>query len=624
MKKKFSNFLVVAVIAGIVFSLVGVALVSQAKSEPKVDVFISFHNTPGAAEHALVERAGGTVRYSYNIVPAVAASVPESAIQGLLNNPKVTSVELDGAVYAVDTELDNAWGVKRIGSGTVHASSNKGTGVKIGIIDSGVDYNHLDLNNVYVVGGRDFVQNDDDPMDVYGHGTHVAGTACAEDNDFGVVGVASECALYALRVLNDDGVGSWSATIAAMDWAVANKLQVVNLSLGSSQDPGATVKVAFDNAGAAGLVIVAAGGNSGTPAGKGNNVIYPAKYASVIAVAATDSNDQRASWSSTGAEIELAAPGVSVLSTWNDATSPHDPQPICVDEVCYYKYGSGTSMASPHVAGVAALVIAAGISDTNGNGRINDEVRAIMNSTAEDLGSSGRDPQYGYGLVAAAAAVAAVVPPSPAVNVDVSTDKTNYVSSTDKTAVLTAVVKDEKSTAISGLGSSAFVTMFSGTTTEVVFTETATPGTYTGALDISGFGDGVYTVEVTVTDTRSISGMGSVSFTIGPAPTEPTQVKVDSITYATQGGKDGKKHLDIIVALVDDLSNSVGSASVYITLSNKDSGQSWNGTGTTDVNGKVMFSLKNAPSGCYTTKVNNVVAEGLTWDGIYPANEFCK
>ena len=615
MKMKFSNFLVVAVIAGITLSLVSVALVSQAKSEPKVDVFISFHNTPGVAEHALVKRAGGTVRYSYNIVPAVAASVPESAIQGLLNNSKVTSVELDGTVYAVDTELDNAWGVKRIGSGTVHDNGNKGTGVKIGIIDSGINYTHLDLDDVYV-GGYDFVQSDSDPMDVYGHGTHVAGTACAEDNGLGVVGVAPECALYALRVLNDDGVGSWSATVAAMDWAVINGTQVVNLSLGSSQDPGATVKAAFDNAEAAGLIIVAAGGNSGNPAGKGNNVIYPAKYASVIAVAATDSNDQRASWSSTGAEIELAAPGVSVLSTWNDADSPHDPQPICVDEVCYYKYGSGTSMASPHVAGVAALVIAAGVTD-------NDEVRAIMNSTAQDLGSSGRDPQYGYGLVAAAAAVAAVVPPSPAVNVDVSTDKTNYVSGSDTTAVLTVAVKDENSSAISGLDSSAFVTTLNDVSTTVVFIETEAPGIYTGTLDISVLVDGAYTVEVTVTDTRSISGTGSTSFIIGPAPTEPTQVKVDSITYATQGGKDGKKHLDIVVALVDDLSNSVGGASVSINLY-RDGNFIASGTGTTGTNGTVTFKLNNAPSGWYETIVTDVTTEGLTWDGLTPVNGFQK
>ena len=413
--KKIFGLIVSTVIISITLSLVGITLVSQAagqptnKAEHKVNVLIGFNQTPGHNEEAMVRGVGGTIKYTYHLVPAIAANLPEAAINGLLNNPRVKSIDIDGMVYAVDTELDNAWGVKRIGSGIVH-DDNKGTGVKIGIIDSGVDYTHQDLDGVYVE-GYDFVQNDDDPMDVYGHGTHVAGSACAEDNDLGVVGVAPECALYALRVLNDDGVGSWSRVIAAMEWAVSNRLQVVNLSLGSSQDQGSTVKAAFDNAEAAGLLIVAAAGNSGNLPGRGNNVIYPAKFDSVIAVAATDSSDKRASWSSTGDQVELAAPGVAVYSTWNDDTSHYDPQPVYMDGD-YYKEGSGTSMASPHVAGTGALVIAAGITDTNGNGRINDEVREVLATTAEDLGKKGRDTLYGFGLVNAVAAVAAVAPPA--------------------------------------------------------------------------------------------------------------------------------------------------------------------------------------------------------------------
>jgi len=589
----------------------------QAASNDKVDVFVSFDKTPGVAERAIVERAGGTVRFSYTIVPAVAASVPEAAIKGLLNNPNVTAVELDGLVYAVDAELENAWGVKRIGSGTVHDGGNKGTGVKIGIIDSGVDRGHQDLNEVYA-GGYDFVQNDADPDDVYGHGTHVAGTACAEDNGLGVVGVAPGCALYSLRVLNDSGSGSWSATVAAMDWAVLNGLQVVNLSLGSSQDPGSTVKAAFDNAEADGLVIVAAGGNSGTPSGKGNNVIYPAKYASVIAVAATDKNDTRPSWSSTGEEIELAAPGVSVLSSWNDGDSPHNPQPFILDGD-WYKEGSGTSMASPHVAGAAALVIVAGVTDSNGNGRINDEVRAILNSTADDIGAIGKDTHYGYGLVNVAAAIASLVPPSPAVNVNVNTDKTSYESRVDTTAVLTVVVTDESGGAISSLGSSDFNTTVNVTTVTISFAETATPGTYTGNLDISSLADGDYTVEVTATDTRSISGSGTANFSIGPAPSEPTTAIVNSITYTTEGGKNSDKHLNIHIAVIDDFGNSVANASVSIELY-LDALLKVAGTGTTGSNGIVTFSYKNAPSGHYETKITGVTATGLTWDGATPLN----
>src|SRR3989344_1712117 len=363
MKNKIVSFLA----AGVIF---GVASVGMAGNGNRVDVFVSFDRTPSPADAALIRAFGGRVAYSYSITPAIAANIPEAALSGLSRNPHVTAVELDGEVYAADAELDNSWGVKRIGAGTVHDGGNKGLGIKIGIIDSGTDYTHPDLRDNFdsLNRGYDFVQNDDDPMDVYGHGTHVAGTACAEDNDFGVVGVAPNCALYALRVLNDDGVGAWSKTIAAMQWAVDNGLQVVNLSLGSSKNPGVAVKTAFDNAEVAGIVIVAAAGNSGNIAGKGDNIIYPAKYASVIAVGATDANNKRASFSSTGSDLEIMAPGLSVISTWNDSTSYLNPQPICLGSDCWYKYGSGTSMASPHVAGAAALVISDGmvITDTNG------------------------------------------------------------------------------------------------------------------------------------------------------------------------------------------------------------------------------------------------------------------
>ncbi|MDP2630989.1 MAG: S8 family serine peptidase, partial [Candidatus Uhrbacteria bacterium] len=239
--------------------------ISQAANAPqKVDVLIGFTQTPGLNEQALVRGQGGVIKYSYHLVPAIAANLPETAINGLLNNPRVKSVDIDGMVYAVDTELENSWGVKRIGSGTVH-SDNKGTGVKVAVIDSGVNYNHPDLNDNYA-GGYDFVENQNDletregdgAMDVYGHGTHVAGTACAEDNNngiddstgkLGVIGVAPNCALYSLRVLNDDGVGYDSDVIAAMQWAVDNGIQVVNLSIGADRVNETEIfKAAFDNA----------------------------------------------------------------------------------------------------------------------------------------------------------------------------------------------------------------------------------------------------------------------------------------------------------------------------------------------------------------------------------------
>ncbi|MGD9315275.1 MAG: S8 family peptidase, partial [Anaerolineae bacterium] len=371
-----SCILLVAILSGLLASP------AWGQQPERVKVLIAFGRQPGPAEQALVRGMGGSVKYSYHLVPAIAATLPEPAISALEANPHVTRVELDAQMRALDTELDNAWGVTRIGAGAVHNGGNKGAGVKLAIIDSGINYNHPDLDGNYQ-GGWDFVgDGDPDPMDVYGHGTHVAGTACAEDNDngdpngpYGVVGVAPACALYGLRVLDDAGYGDASDLIAAMEWAVDNGIQVANLSLGWDLNPGDTVKAALDNAKDLGLVIVAAACNNGNRPGKGDNVCYPALYDSVIAVAATDASDRRASFSSTGDQVELAAPGVSVFSTWNDDTGYRDPQPVCRLEeglqTCY-KYGSGTSMASPHVAGTAALILATNPDWTN------DQVRAQL------------------------------------------------------------------------------------------------------------------------------------------------------------------------------------------------------------------------------------------------------
>ncbi len=577
----------------------------------RVKVLIAFGRQPGPAEQALVRGMGGSVKYTYHLVPAIAATLPEPAISALQGNPHVTRVELDRQMRALDTELDNAWGVTRIGAGTVHNGGNKGDGVKLAIIDSGINYDHPDLDGNYA-GGDDFVQGDGDPMDVYGHGTHVAGTACAEDNDngdpdgpYGVVGVAPACALYGLRVLDDAGYGDASDLIAAMQWAVDNGIEVANLSLGWDLNPGDTVKAAFDNAEAAGLVIVAAACNNGNRPGKGDNVCYPALYDSVIAVAATDASDRRASFSSTGAQVELAAPGVSVFSTWNDDTGYYDPQPVCrtVEGVqeCY-KYGSGTSMASPHVAGTAALILAANPNWTN------DQVRAHLRATADDLGATGWDPQYGFGLVDAAEAAPAPANDPPVVQITSPSDGASF----DSGAMI--LFKGTASDAEEGDLTDSLVW------TSSIQGQIGVGGSFSYILE-----DGNHIITASVTDSGAQTGSDSISITVG-SPSEPTTVSVSGFTYAATGGRDGKKHLSVTVALVDDLGDPVAGASVSILLEH-DLGSSWTFTGTTGSDGTVTFSLLNAPSGCYTTVVTDVTAGELTWDSGDPANvsdPFCK
>jgi len=597
---------------GLVFSLLlamvftGAILTAPASGQQpaRVNVLIGFNRQPGPADEALVRRAGGSIKYTYRLVPGIAATMPENAIDALRRNPNVTTIEPDGFFHKIDAELDNTWGVKRIGGGTVHGDGNKGLNVKVAIIDSGIDYTQPDLSANYA-GGYNFVNNNSDPMDDNGHGTHVAGTVAARDNETGVVGVAPEAKLYGLKVLNASGSGSFSDVIKALEWAVDNDIKITNNSYGSSGDPGTLVKAAFDNSYNSGVLHIAAAGNSGNCAGKNDSVGYPAKYALVVAVAATNQSDARACFSSTGSAVELSAPGVSINSTRMGGG---------------YVVYSGTSMASPHVAGVAALLMNTVASP------INSEIRNLLASTAQDLGAAGRDSLYGYGLVDAVVAVAAVSSSPatrvPAVNVVLTTDKTSYLSGTDTHATLTAVITDEYGEAISGLTAATFATEIDGNPGIVDFAATATAGTYTGTLALAGVDSGAHSVAVTVTDTRSVSGTGSAGFSMQDT-SSANSVSVASITYATTGGRNNDKHLNITVSVRDNDGNAVSGALVSIELSRGGTPIA-SASGTTSSSGAVTFAYNNAPSGVYTTRVTDVTAAGLQWDGNTPANEFNK
>lgn len=235
---------------------------------------------------------------------------------------------------AVTSEMQ--WGVKRVNAGAAWGKT-MGQGVKVGIIDTGMDYTHPDLKANYV-GGYNALDPSKTPLDDNGHGTHVAGIVGAVNDGAGVVGVAPKASLYAVKVLSAQGSGSYSGIVDGIQWAVNNKMNVVNMSLGSPSGSPAIQK-AVEAAYKAGVTLVMAAGNDSGP------VNYPAKYPQSIAVAASDSADKIASFSSRGPEIAVIAPGVAINSTYMGGT---------------YKSLSGTSMASPHVAGLAALAVAAG------------------------------------------------------------------------------------------------------------------------------------------------------------------------------------------------------------------------------------------------------------------------
>ncbi len=338
----------------------------------------------------LVRAFGGEVYAQFSIVDAVAAQMTPQQALALAKNPHVSYVELDAEMHALEQIVP--WGIDRVLGGEASRLStwdkSTGNGVGVAVLDTGISQ-HEDLAikdgiRFYVQGI--FLRSDSNYNDGNGHGTHVAGTIAAANNSVGVVGVAPAADLYAVKVLGDNGSGSISAIVAGIEWAYnrSNYIKIINMSLGSSS-PSTTLEGACNAAYAKGMLVVSSAGNSGNEAGTGDNVGYPAKYASVIAVAASNADGARAYFSSTGPAVELIAPGVNVLSTIPGG----------------YAAYNGTSMASPHVAGVAALVWGAKPTLSN------EELRSALQTTAVSLGLD--QTQQGYGLVRGDLAVTKVL-----------------------------------------------------------------------------------------------------------------------------------------------------------------------------------------------------------------------
>jgi subtilisin len=271
-------------------------------------VIVGFHKKPGRSEMALIGGARGVIKRTFRHIPAMSVRLSDEAIFEMKKNINVAYVEEDGIFMAVEPlpgqEYKNSWGAQHIGAEVAHTSGNKGTGIKIAVLDTGIDYSHEDLDDNYI-GGYDVVFDDDDPFDdnTYSHGTHIAGIIAAEQNGIGVAGVAPEAELYAVKVLDGGGFGLLRWIIEGIEWAVDNKMDIVNLSLEGMDFQ--SLQQACDSAYDAGVILVAAGGNT-----YGGNVRYPAAYDSVIAVTATDASDMRAYFSPMSLDLELAAPGV--------------------------------------------------------------------------------------------------------------------------------------------------------------------------------------------------------------------------------------------------------------------------------------------------------------------------
>ncbi|MFC1968443.1 S8 family serine peptidase [Chloroflexota bacterium] len=386
------TFIAIVLAFCMVFGLSGSASAQQPSDELWI-VTLSDWAAAGKAKDWVASH-NGRVRVEYNIVPAMAVSLNPRAAQEMGRVPWVKNVIPDQRVFKIDAPYE--WGVERVNADDVHLTGNKGGGVNVAVLDTGIDYLHIDVRDCYY-GGYDFggwfflfEETDADPMDYDGHGTHCAGIVAAEYNDFGVTGVAPEAHLYAVKVFDDMGYSLYSMVIAGLEWCMEthndsnpdNDIQIISMSIGSAVDAGdpgieSWINEAYQDYG---ILIVAAAGNEYSGV---DTVIYPARYPNVVAVAATAIDNTRASFSSTGPTVELSSPGVGIRSTYLN----HG-----------YETWSGTSMACPHVSGTAALVMKAHPDWTN------VQVREQLQNTAVDLGTPGKDDFYGYGLVDAYAA----------------------------------------------------------------------------------------------------------------------------------------------------------------------------------------------------------------------------
>lgn len=353
------------------------------------EILVQFR--PGTSAQAISEthgRLGGRVA---EMIPGIGVHVVRvpagqelARVSAYQRHPLVLSAEVNGAYHAIftpnDPRVGDQWQYNNTGQagGTPDADIDAfeawdtmgSSTIAIAILDTGIDQSHEDLK-AKIAKNKNFT-NSRTVDDRYGHGTHVAGSAAAiTNNAVGVAGTCPNCVLYNVKVLSDNGSGSWSWIANGIIWAADNGAKVISMSLGGYSG-SSTVESAVNYAWNKGAVLTAAAGNDGV-----STPLYPAFYTNVIAVAATDRNDAKPSWSNFGNWVDVAAPGVAILST-----APDHNNRIWGSGV---KYGtiSGTSMATPHVAGVAGLVWATGVCASNLC------VRNTIESNADDIPGTG-------------------------------------------------------------------------------------------------------------------------------------------------------------------------------------------------------------------------------------------
>jgi len=517
-------------------------------------------------------RAKETIAALGTQVVSVPAGTVGQSIRRYASHPWVDYAEPDYIAQVVaepdDPHFDRQWGMHKVEAPAAWDVTTGSSDVIIAILDTGVDQNHPDLKDKIVKNANFSESSTVD--DVHGHGTHVAGIAAAiTNNGIGVAGLGYDSSLMNLKVMGDDGRGRYSWIANGITWAADNGAQVINMSVGGTAS-STTLEHAVNYAWSKGVVIVAGAGNNGD-----SSPFYPAYYANCIAVAATDGHDNRASWSNYGTWVDLAAPGVSIYSTVRGS-----------------RYGnmSGTSMAAPHVAGLAALVFTT-VSDTNGSGLLNEEVRARIESTCDDIGVQG----IGAGRINAARAVAAgEIEPQPDVDLVLAADPAS-VAEADTTITYTYTVTNTGQLDLTGIvvTDDDFGQIELNATTLAPGASTSGTATYTVTQDDIDSGHDIVST-ATVTCDQGVTDSDSTTVTIVQeagleivTSADPAEVSSagDVITYSYDVTNTGKVTLTGIV-VTDDQAGGIdltadelapgastsGTATYTVTQDNIDSG----------------------------------------------------
>ncbi|MGD8535569.1 MAG: S8 family peptidase [Candidatus Aminicenantes bacterium] len=331
-------------------------------------------------QDTLLENSGAVKVKHLRLINSSAAYLSPQAEKALRKKAEVLRIDEDLVITAVgkkDKGKDKkkvqpleelTWGIDRINADWAWPISTGAT-IRVAVLDTGIDLDHPDLLD-NVKGSVNLIKPKKSADDDNGHGTHVAGIIAASDNDIGVIGTGPEIYLYAVKVLDKKGKGWLSDLIEGLEWCIQNEVQVINMSLGSSEDNQSFYE-AILNAYAAGITLVAAAGNNGD---SGGSIDYPAKYTETITASAVDQFCQFALFSSFGPEIDITAPGVDIKSTYIKGS---------------YITMSGTSMAAAHVTGVVALVLTTSpltYYDVDGDGVWDPgEVKMRLRDTAEEL-----------------------------------------------------------------------------------------------------------------------------------------------------------------------------------------------------------------------------------------------